>query len=141
MFGGRKSPTVTVLTFPEFMQDPLRALDPSRRMQPYCYNPARRGLFVVESIRPDWRSQVGTGVILYNGGRIEKGLPDLDHSTHVLLLLAVCWISAFPYQIKARSAGKPGTIGGYFVAQFWQPGLWVDSAPNVQAMSPGSGDP
>ena len=57
-------------------------------------------------------------------------------AAYLLLLLAVFWISAFPYQIKARSVGKPRTLGGYFVSQFWQPALWVEGAPDFQTLAP-----
>jgi len=53
---------------------------------------------------------------------------------YIVLLLVVFWISAFPYQIKARSVGKPGTLGGYFVSQFWQPALWIEGAPDLRNM-------
>jgi len=62
-------------------------------------------------------------------------------AAYVVLLLAVFWISAFPYQIKARSAGRPGTLGGYFVSQFWQPALWIEGAPDPRALAPGSRQP
>jgi hypothetical protein len=62
-------------------------------------------------------------------------------AAYVAVLLAVFWISAFPYQIKARSAGQPGTLGGYFVSQFWQPALWIEGAPDLKAMTPHPRDP
>ena len=55
---------------------------------------------------------------------------------YVVLLLVVFWISAFPYQIKARSAGRSGTLGGYFVSQFWQPALWIEGAPDPRDLAP-----
>ena len=57
-------------------------------------------------------------------------------AAYVVLLLVVFWISAFPYQIKARSAGRSGTLGGYFVAQFWQPALWIEGAPDIGVIGP-----
>ena len=43
---------------------------------------------------------------------------------YVFALLSIFWISAYPYQIKARAAGKPTTLTYYFARQFWQPSLW-----------------
>ncbi len=43
---------------------------------------------------------------------------------YALALLSVFWISAYPYQIKARTAGKSTTLTYYFARQFWQPSLW-----------------
>jgi hypothetical protein len=61
-------------------------------------------------------------------------------AAYLVLLLAVFWISAFPYQIKGRSAGRPGTLGGYFVGQFWQPALWIEGAPDLRVMAPDRSD-
>jgi hypothetical protein len=62
-------------------------------------------------------------------------------AAYLVLLLAVFWISAYPYQIKARSVGKPTTLGGYFVGQFLQPVLWIEGAPDLQAIGPDKSDP
>ncbi len=43
---------------------------------------------------------------------------------YALALLSVFWISAYPYQIKARTAGKSTTLTYFFARQFWQPSLW-----------------
>ena len=43
---------------------------------------------------------------------------------YALALLTVFWISAYPYQIKARAAGQSTTLSYYFARQFWQPSLW-----------------
>jgi hypothetical protein len=43
---------------------------------------------------------------------------------YAIALLGVFWISAYPYQIKARTAGKSTTLTYYFARQFWQPSLW-----------------
>jgi hypothetical protein len=43
---------------------------------------------------------------------------------YVVLLLVTFWVSAYPYQIKARTAGAQTTMSGFFVRQFWQPELW-----------------
>ena len=43
---------------------------------------------------------------------------------YVALLLSIFWISAYPYQIKARTTGARTTMSGFFVRQFWQPALW-----------------
>jgi hypothetical protein len=50
---------------------------------------------------------------------------------YIALLLLVFWISAFPFQIKAQAAGRPGSLGGYFVRQFWQPALWTETVPEL----------
>jgi len=43
---------------------------------------------------------------------------------YALALLSVFWISAYPYQIKARTAGRSTTMTYFFARQFWQPSLW-----------------
>jgi len=50
---------------------------------------------------------------------------------YVALLLATCWISAYPYQIKARAAGAQTTMSGFFVRQLWQPALWGASTEEL----------
>jgi hypothetical protein len=59
---------------------------------------------------------------------------------YLVLLLVMFWVSAYPYQIKARSAGRPGTLGGYFIGQFWQPALWIEGAPDIRNLSPDDSD-
>jgi hypothetical protein len=61
-------------------------------------------------------------------------------AAYLVLLLVVFWVSAYPYQIKARSAGRPGTLGGHFIAQFWQPSLWIEGAPNFRKLTPDESD-
>ncbi len=51
---------------------------------------------------------------------------------YALALLSVFWISAYPYQIKARTAGKSTTLTYFFARQFWQPSLWRAGVPEFE---------
>jgi len=88
-----------------------------------------------------WGSIVYAAPVLF---LLRIGLPRkgkwLLGAAYLVLLVVVFWVSAFPYQIKARSAGRPGTLGGYFVQQFWQPSLWLEGAPDVRKFSPDDDD-
>jgi hypothetical protein len=53
---------------------------------------------------------------------------------YVVVLLAVFWISAYPFQIKAHVTGRPGTLASHFVKQFWQPALWSGEAPDLRTL-------
>ena len=64
-----------------------------------------------------------TGVYITLGDSFDIPAAELGGG-YVALLLVTCWISAYPYQIKARAAGAQTTMSEFFVRQFWQPALW-----------------
>jgi len=50
-------------------------------------------------------------------------------ATYIVVLIFVGWISAIPYQLRARAAGKPERPISYFAGQFVQPFLWASQEP------------
>ncbi len=53
--------------------------------------------------------------------------------TYLVLLIVVSWISAIPYQLHARAAGKQENLAAHFAGQFAQPLLWVGEKPLFSA--------
>jgi len=48
---------------------------------------------------------------------------------YFVLLIIISWISAIPYRLHARAAGKPEHLAVYFAGQFAQPLLWITQEP------------
>lgn len=58
---------------------------------------------------------------------------------YLVTVLLVFWISAYPYYLKDRAAGRPASLSSYFVRQLWQPALWHKDLAGIPLERFGSG--